>query len=122
MERNGRWILYLIFFAFVVIAAVVFTSLPPHTDPGVERLDNRKALLHDDEQLVLWIPVGKSYGKYTVTFHDEKVEIRGFLYKKEKDVIEGCVEFRVQLIYVVTGCKESSNLIVEWPFPIRWAD
>ncbi len=122
MRRNGSLLFYLVVLLVVVVASAVYISRPPHTDPGVERLDARKALVHEGEQLVLWVPTGKSYAKYRFFFNENTLEARGFLFKKEADVTDGCGEIRIQLFYVVSACREGDGLIMEWPFLVRWAD
>jgi hypothetical protein len=122
LKDKGQILFYIVVLGVGIIATLAIISRPPHTDPGVVRLDNRKALLHDGEQLVLWIPVRKSYAKYRFVFQENTLQARGFLFKKDKDVSIGCEEIRIQLIYVVSACREGDTLIMEWPFFIRWAD
>ena len=97
---------------FVLICFL--TSLPPHTDPGVQVLEPGIARVHNSETLVLWVPYGKSSAKYSFTYLDGVVTGSSFLYHDQRTIREGCETFSVALFYKVEACREDNDMIFKW--------
>lgn len=108
-------VFYIIALIALILLGSFLSSLPPHTDPGVELIEPGVARVHDGEILVLWFPAGKGSAKYTFLFQDDRVVVKGtFITHYDMEILEGCKTFKFGLIRKVEACRDGDDVIFYW--------